>query len=79
MVNSSGLKWSVFIVQKLALNKNGVEFRQQFNGAIDTVIISSCVHTDKQCIQHSKDQNSYFGMSVDIAVVGTGQRGIQKE
>ena len=28
---------------------------------------------DKQCAQDSKDQNSYFGMSVDIAVVGTGQ------
>ena len=36
MVNSSGLKWSVFIVQKLALHENGVEFRQQFNGAICT-------------------------------------------
>ena len=34
VVNSSGLKWSVFIVQKLALHKNGVEFRQQSNGAI---------------------------------------------
>ena len=30
------LKWSIFIVQKLALHKNGVEFRQQFNGAICT-------------------------------------------
>ena len=29
-------KWSIFIVQKLALHKNGVEFRQQFNGAICT-------------------------------------------
>ena len=29
-------KWSIFIVQRLALRKNGVEFRQQFNGAICT-------------------------------------------
>ena len=36
VVNSWGLKWSVFIVQKLALHKNGVEFRQQSNGAICT-------------------------------------------
>ena len=36
LVNSSGSKWSFFIVQKLALHKNAVEFRQQFNGAICT-------------------------------------------
>ena len=30
------LKWSIFIIQKQALHKNGVEFRQQFNGAIFT-------------------------------------------
>ena len=30
------LKWLIFIVQKLALHKNGVEFRQQFNGVIRT-------------------------------------------
>ena len=36
LVNSSGSKWSLFIVEKLALHKNGVEFRQQFNGAICT-------------------------------------------
>ena len=30
------LKWSIFIVQKLVLHKNGVEFCQQFNGAIRT-------------------------------------------
>ena len=30
------LKWSIFIVQKLALHKNGVEFRQQSNGDICT-------------------------------------------
>ena len=30
------LKWSIFIVQKLVLHKNGVEFRQQLNGAICT-------------------------------------------
>ena len=30
------LKWSIFIIQKLALHKNGVEFRQQFIGAIRT-------------------------------------------
>ena len=34
---------------------------------------------DKQCVQQSQDQNSYFGMSVDVAVVGTGQSGIEKE
>ena len=34
VVNSSGLKWSVFIVQKLALHKNGVEFRQQLNSTL---------------------------------------------
>ena len=34
LVNSSGSKWSIFIVQNLALHKSGVEFRQQFNGAI---------------------------------------------
>ena len=30
------LKWSTFIIQKLASHKNGVEFRQQFNDAIWT-------------------------------------------
>ena len=30
------LKWSIFIVQKLALHENTVEFRQQFNSAIRT-------------------------------------------
>ena len=30
------LKWSIFIVQKLALHKNGVEFHQKFNGTILT-------------------------------------------
>ena len=30
------LKLSILIVQKLALHQNGVEFRQQFNGAIRT-------------------------------------------
>ena len=29
----SGLKWSIFILWKQALHKNGVEFHQQFNGA----------------------------------------------
>ena len=32
----SVLKSSILIVQKLALHQNGVEFRQQFNGAIRT-------------------------------------------
>ena len=32
----SVLKLSILIVQKLALHQNGVEFRQQFNGAIRT-------------------------------------------
>ena len=30
------LKWSIFIAQRLTLHKNGVEFCQQFNGAIRT-------------------------------------------
>ena len=30
------LKWSIFILQKLALHRNGFEFSQQFNGAIGT-------------------------------------------
>ena len=32
----SVLKSSILIVQRLALHQNGVEFRQQFNGAIRT-------------------------------------------
>ena len=32
----SGLKWSILIVQKLGLHKNGVDFCQQFNGTIRT-------------------------------------------
>ena len=32
----SVLKSSILIVQRLALHENGVEFRQQFNGAIRT-------------------------------------------
>ena len=30
------LKWSIFIVQKLPLHENGVEFHQQFNGTMRT-------------------------------------------
>ena len=30
------LKWSIFIAQMLALHKKGIEFCQQFNGAIRT-------------------------------------------
>ena len=30
------LEWSIFVIQRLALHQNGVEFRQQFNGAIRT-------------------------------------------
>ena len=35
------LKWSILIVQKLALHQNGVEFRQQFNGVIRISIIAT--------------------------------------
>ena len=33
---AQALKWLIFTVTKLALHKNGVEFRQQFNGVIRT-------------------------------------------
>ena len=30
------LELSIFVVQRLALHQNGVEFRQQFNGVVRT-------------------------------------------
>ena len=47
VVNSSGLKLSIFIVQKLALHKNGVEFCQQFNGDIRASL--TALHDDIRC------------------------------
>ena len=38
----SVLNSSILIVQKLALHQNGVEFRQQFNGAIKTSLTAYC-------------------------------------
>ena len=38
------LKWLIFIVQKLALHKNGVEFCQQFIGAIRTSLTTPYVN-----------------------------------
>ena len=35
------LNWKFFIVQKLVLHKNGVEFCQQFNGAIRTSLTAT--------------------------------------
>ena len=42
----------------------------------------STVHVyrqDKQCVQQSQDQNSYFGMSVDVVAVGTAFSGLEQE
>ena len=52
VVNSWGLKWSVFIVQKLALHKNRVEFRQQSNGAISTSLATP--HDVARCRQKTE-------------------------
>ena len=38
--NKNNLGW-ILIVQKLALHENGVEFCQQFNGAIRTILTAS--------------------------------------
>ena len=37
------LKWAIFIVQKLTLHKNWVEFYQQFNGAIRTSLTAQYI------------------------------------
>ena len=50
-------KWLIFIVQKLALDKNGVEFRQQFNGVIRTNLTAT--YDDVQhCVTSPKNRNT---------------------
>ena len=42
------LKWSIIIVQKLTLHKNGVEFRQLFSGNIRTSLTAPKNHVRRQ-------------------------------
>ena len=59
----SVLKSSILIVQRLALHQNGVEFRQQFNGAIRT---SLSVPHDNVRRRMRLQLNIPFGDSQDI-------------
>ena len=69
----SGLKWSILIVQKLGLHKNGVDFCQQFNGTIRTSLTASdndigegqgcreICYTETQGHKHTvKDETDYI-------------------
>ena len=42
------LKWSIIIVQKLTLHKNGLEFHQLFSGNIRTSLTAPKNHVRRQ-------------------------------
>ena len=61
------LKWSIFIVHKLALHKNGVEFCHQFNGELKTSLTASYDDVRRHreicytCIdKHGHEQNGLY-------------------
>ena len=59
-----GLWWWWCVITKKCIAAACVNWSDSHN--------QSTVHVytqDKQCVQQSQDQNSYFGMSVDIVVV----------
>ena len=66
----------VSVVVVVCHYKKSVQSQPVLTGQTVTVHV---YRQDKQCVQHSKDQNSYFGMSVDVVVVGTAFSGMEQE
>ena len=56
------LRWSIFIVQKLALHKNGVEFRQQFIGDIRTSLTATYDDVRRCAMSPKREDVTYKGV-----------------
>ena len=56
------LELSIFVVQRLALHQNGVEFHQQFNGAISTSISSPYDNVRRRARLQSNKLGPYYSI-----------------